>query len=104
MLLPIASDESCICRELPFQGPRIVICSRNEFGWKRWSTCAVFEDFLEELAFGKELLEEESSETNACVVVRSGLLNPPFQFNKSHTTTNTFFVSCFDVLIYHSHR
>ena len=53
---------------------------------RRWSTCAVFECSLEELAFGRELLEEEASETNACVVVRSGLLNPPFESNKSHTT------------------
>ena len=53
---------------------------------RRWSTCAVFEYSLEELAFGRELSEEEVSETNACVVVRSGLLNPPFESNKSHTT------------------
>ena len=31
--------------------------------------------------------EEEASETNACVDVRSGLLNPPFECNKSHTTS-----------------
>ena len=53
---------------------------------KRWSTCAVFKCSLEELAFGRELLEEEASETNAYVVARSGLLNPPFELNKSHTT------------------
>ena len=53
---------------------------------RRWSTCAVFKCSLEELAFGREL-SEEASETNAYVVARSGLLNPPFESNKSHTTT-----------------
>ena len=48
--------------------------------------CSLWES-LEELAFGKELYEEEASETNACVDVRSGLLNPPFECNKSHTTS-----------------
>ena len=59
------------------KGPGLSFVRGTSLDVRRWSTCAVFEDFLEELAFGKELLEEESSETNACVDIRSGLLNPP---------------------------
>ena len=59
------------------KAPGLSLVRGTSLDVRRWSTCAVFEDFLEELAFGKELLEEESSETNACVDIRSGLLNPP---------------------------
>ena len=73
------------------KAPGLSLVQGTSLDVRRWSTCAVFKCSLEELAFGRELLEEEASETNACVDVRSGFLNPPFEYNKSHTTISAIF-------------